>query len=73
MRIVGPRLVAATSVMDGYQAATLLREKGFKNSIIAITANALADKSTSYNKGFDAHLIKPITGDKLLQTVSEHI
>lgn len=59
--------------LDGYQAASRLRGAGFENPIFAITANALADRSKSFESGFDVHLIKPVNGDRLLQTISEYV
>jgi PAS domain S-box-containing protein len=59
--------------LDGYQTASQLRSEGFDNPIIAITANALADQSKSFEHGFDAHLIKPVNSDRLLQTISDYV
>ncbi|WP_413560221.1 hybrid sensor histidine kinase/response regulator [Bdellovibrio sp. HCB209] len=48
-------------VMDGYQAAALLREKGYVGLIVAVTAQATAEgRLDSRSNGFDAYLSKPV-------------
>ncbi len=48
-------------VMDGYQAAALLREKGYVGLIVAVTAQATAEgRMDSRSNGFDAYLSKPV-------------
>ncbi|MEK2643791.1 response regulator [Bdellovibrio sp. BCCA] len=48
-------------VMDGYKATALLREKGYKNPIIALTAQASVDgQQKSFEMGFDGYLSKPV-------------
>jgi signal transduction histidine kinase/DNA-binding response OmpR family regulator/HPt (histidine-containing phosphotransfer) domain-containing protein len=46
--------------MNGYEAAKTLRERGFKNPIIAVTASALSDeRERCMEVGFDDILVKP--------------
>lgn len=48
-------------VMDGYQATALLREKGYRKPIVALTAQASVDgQQRSYETGFDGYLSKPV-------------
>jgi len=57
--------------MDGYEASKLLREKGFKSPIIAMSASQLA---TDYKKcGFDKFLSKPVDGNKLYEVITQLI
>ncbi|MDR0590102.1 MAG: response regulator [Spirochaetaceae bacterium] len=46
--------------MNGYEAAEILRQRGFRRPIIAVTASALADERERCKRsGFDDILIKP--------------
>ena len=46
--------------MNGYEAATELRKRGFKKPLIAVTASVLAEeKKLCYDAGFDDILPKP--------------
>ena len=56
--------------MDGYTALKILREQGFSNPIIALTAHAMAEeKKKSFEAGCDAHLTKPIQKEILIQEI----
>lgn len=56
--------------IDGYQATSLLRGKGYSGPIVALTANALADsREKCLEGGFNAHLTKPINPVFLVQTL----
>jgi PAS domain S-box-containing protein len=56
-------------LVNGYDATAYLRDSGFTVPIVALTANALGDMRTSLKRGFDAHLIKPVSTEIFLQTV----
>ena len=52
--------------IDGLTLAQLMRQKGFTQPIIAVTARADGDAETQTQQaGFDAFLRKPVTGDLL--------
>jgi len=52
--------------MDGVEATRILREMGYKNSIIALTANALVGRAEMFMKnGFDGFISKPIDSREL--------
>lgn len=58
-------------VMGGLEAIKLIREKGVKTPIVAVTANAMQeDKDACFNAGGDDFLTKPIDS-KLLNEVLE--
>jgi PAS domain S-box-containing protein len=60
-------------VMDGYQAATLLREEGFKGPLIALTANAMqGDRERCLQAGFDDHTSKPLNGPQLISMIARY-
>jgi CheY-like chemotaxis protein len=60
-------------VMDGLQATSELRKKGFKKPIIALTAHALTEeKEKILSAGCNAHLTKPIDTVKLIRTIAHH-
>lgn len=57
-------------IMDGYSATARLRENGYDQPIIALTANAMSeDKERSLKSGFNDHLTKPIDSKILIQRV----
>ncbi|WP_155487913.1 response regulator, partial [Vibrio harveyi] len=48
-------------VMDGITATRLIRKKGIKTPIIALTAHALeSDKATCMKAGMDGFVSKPV-------------
>ena len=61
-------------VMDGIEATKKLREMGYTNSIIALTANALVGQSENFlQNGFDAFISKPINSREMNDILNEHI
>lgn len=60
-------------VMDGYTAASLLRDKGFQKPIIAFTAHAFEEeKQKCLQIGFTDFISKPIRKSDLLHCVSKY-
>jgi len=52
--------------MDGIEAVKVLRELGYKNTIIALTANALVGRAQMFlQNGFDGFISKPIDSREL--------
>ena len=59
-------------VMDGYAAATRLREHGLTTPIVALTAHAMkGDEKKCTDAGCTAYLTKPIHAELLLKTVGK--
>jgi CheY-like chemotaxis protein/HPt (histidine-containing phosphotransfer) domain-containing protein len=59
-------------VMDGYTAATRMRELGMDIPIIALTANAMkGDRNKCTSAGCSGYLAKPIKAAHLLKTLAE--
>lgn len=61
-------------VMDGLTATRLLREKGYRGPIVALTANATTkDMQNCMNAGCDGFLTKPLERGRFSETLSKYL
>jgi CheY-like chemotaxis protein len=58
-------------VMDGFEATRELRNRGFKNPILALTAN-FGDNDDSFQAGCNAVLTKPFEREDLINAILKH-
>ncbi|MCL2264794.1 MAG: ATP-binding protein [Treponema sp.] len=60
--------------MDGIETVRIIREMGYKNPIIALTANAIVGRAEMFMKnGFDGFISKPIDSRELNHILNEFI
>jgi len=60
--------------LDGIETTKILRDMGYKNAIIALTANALVGRAEMFIKnGFDGFISKPIDSRELNHILNEFI
>jgi PAS domain S-box-containing protein len=60
--------------MDGIEAAKIIRSLGYKNPIVALTANAIVGQAEIFLKnGFDAFISKPIDAKQLDAELNKYI
>lgn len=60
-------------VMDGHQAVRLLRSKGYRGTVIALTAHVMSEeRRRSEQSGFDEFLSKPIDRDALFTALHHY-
>jgi CheY-like chemotaxis protein len=58
--------------MDGYSAVEILRKRGLRKPIIALSAHAMfKDRIKSGLAGFDGHVTKPIFREELMKTLKQ--
>lgn len=58
-------------IMDGYEATRHLREQGFRQPIVALTAHAMkSERQHSFEQGFTDYLTKPIEQTTLIYKIS---
>lgn len=61
-------------VMDGYKALMIIRERGYRGPVLALTAYAMKDeKERALQSGFDEHMSKPLNRETLISTLERFL
>jgi PAS domain S-box-containing protein len=61
-------------IMDGFEAIQLLRSKGYRGHVVALTAHGMkGDRERCLEQGFDDYLCKPISRQSLVECVSKNL
>jgi two-component system, sensor histidine kinase len=61
-------------VMDGYSAIRILRQKGYQEPIVALTAHAMSeDRQRCLDAGCDEYATKPIKTANLIELISQQL
>ncbi len=61
-------------VMDGFTAAGMLRDRGLKIPVIALTANAMKGfEAECLEAGYSGYMSKPINIDQLMELMAKHL
>lgn len=59
--------------MDGYEAVSILNQRGYKNPVVALTAHAMkGDRERCLKAGFDDYLCKPVTRKSLMEMIERY-
>lgn len=60
--------------LNGYEATRLLRERGYRRPVIALTAHAtVLDKNRCIQAGCDDYIAKPVNRQKLISVVASYL
>ena len=69
-RIISP--FGVPPVMNGYEVAKRLRQEGTSAHLVALTGYGQPeDEQRAKDAGFDAHMIKPVDIERVLEALSD--